>query len=72
MKEDELLSPDEECIQAMSRDYKKLNQMFLMYQQCINQIDDFLEYRYKKNSAGEIRRIILDTIDNLTNRIKLL
>lgn len=41
-----------------------------LYQKCVNQIDDYLEYNYKDKSAEEIRDTVLVIIDKLTERLK--
>ena len=49
----------------------KVNSVFLReYQQCINQIDDFLEYRYKKYTNQEVRDIVVSYITELTEKLK--
>ena len=40
------------------------------YQKCVNQIDDYLEYRYKLDNAEKVRKTVLGMIDNLTKSLK--
>jgi len=41
-----------------------------LFQRCINDIDDYLEYPYKSHSKEKIRNIIMEYIDNLTKEIE--
>lgn len=40
------------------------------YQKCVNQIDDYLEYRYKLDNAEKVRKTVLSFIDQLTKSLK--
>ena len=40
------------------------------YAEAVNRIDDFLEYRYKHCSVDQIKAIIMDSIDEITRKIK--
>lgn len=43
--------------------------MLEKYQKAINQIDDFFEYRYLHLTNEEIKREVMDIIDNLSKEI---
>lgn len=39
------------------------------YQQAINQIEDYFEYRYLSGDSKEIKKTVMDIIDNLVIQI---
>jgi hypothetical protein len=39
------------------------------YQQAINQIEDYFEYRYLSSDSKEIKKTVMDIIDNLVIQI---
>jgi tRNA A37 threonylcarbamoyladenosine dehydratase len=40
------------------------------YQQCVNEIDDFLEYRYRAYEKEEMKDYIMNCIDKLNEKLK--
>lgn len=62
---------DFKCLyENLYSEFLKMEQRFLVYQSCINKIDDYLEYQWREKSAGEIRKHILGILDHLTERLK--
>lgn len=49
---------------------KHKKKLIKLYQRCINNIDDHLEYRYKDYSTEQLRENILKEIDELAICIK--
>jgi CHASE3 domain sensor protein len=43
--------------------------MLEQYQKCVNQIDDFLEYRYKGLSGQEVRDQVISIIEKMCEAI---
>lgn len=41
------------------------------YQQCVNDIEDYFEYRYSNHTKEEIKKFVEDRIDQLTNSLKI-
>ena len=48
------------------------DEIFSKYEQCINHIQDYLEYRYTSDDKETVRRKILNYTDNMTDEIKLI
>ena len=41
-----------------------------LYQECVNEIDDYLEYQYKFHCKEEVRANVMIIIDKMTEKIK--
>ena len=55
----------------MSKEYENFSHRALIrYTMCVNQIEDFLEYRYKNCSQDEIKEYIMSKIDKVTSDLK--
>ena len=48
------------------------DEIFSKYEQCINQIQDYLEYRYKSDSKEDVRKKIMSYIDNMSDEVNLI
>jgi len=47
-----------------------LQKRFKIYEKAINEIQDFLEYRYEKHDGLEIRTEIMKSIDAITEQLR--
>jgi hypothetical protein len=50
----------------------KANEVLAIYQKCVNNIEDYLEYRFSKDDAVEVRNKVMKYIDNVTESLKKL
>jgi pantothenate kinase len=50
--------------------YEKLQGRFSLYQKCLNEIDDFFEYRHKNLSNKQIKEIVMNYIDIMSKRLQ--
>lgn len=57
------------AIKALAKGEPKEHTRFMVAQNCINQIDDWLEYAYKSQSAEEQRNYIRGLIAEYNERI---
>lgn len=73
-----LLNGNYSCfsISANSSNEEKVDSMndkiFEKYEKCINQIQDYLEYRYALVDREDVRRTVLNYIDNMTDEISIM
>ncbi len=49
----------------------KLKIRFALYQRTINSIDDFFKYRYKNMDRHNIKKMVGEILEDLTNKLKL-
>ena len=49
---------------------KSVDEILTEYQTAINQIDDYFEYAFKAVGQEENKKYVMDTINQLTNRLK--
>ena len=47
-----------------------MEEILKIYQKCVNDIDDYLEYRYRFHTAEDVRNNVRDIIDQLTDKLK--
>ena len=48
------------------------DEIFSKYEQCINHIQDYLEYRYTSDSKEDVRKKIMSYIDNMSDEVNLI